>query len=98
MKFSIRNLTFAAGLAVLGMAATQARAQGAILSWGQDEWGAVINTPSGNNFVQVSGGFWFSAALRSDHTVVAWGEDTYGQSSFYPTDANYKGVWAGGDH
>ncbi|MDI9337785.1 MAG: glycine-rich protein [Alphaproteobacteria bacterium] len=49
---------------------------GSVLAWGNNSYGELVNTPTGeNDFVQISAGSRHSLALRSNGTVVAWGNN-----------------------
>ncbi|MFT7669674.1 MAG: hypothetical protein ACI8X5_002379 [Planctomycetota bacterium] len=48
------------------------RADGSIVSWGDDDWGNIGSTPSGTGFTQISGGAIFTIALRADGSIKTW--------------------------
>src|SRR3954467_12536307 len=51
------------------------KADGTVVSWGQNTYGQT-NTPAGlGNVVAVDGGEYHSVALKADGTVVAWGRN-----------------------
>jgi hypothetical protein len=72
--------------------------QSSIVSWGDDPYGQVSNTPTGTGFIQVSGGGYHSVALKTDGTIVSWGRDAYGQVSNTPSGAGFIQVSAGSLH
>lgn len=71
-----------------------------IVSWGLDRYNEVTDTPTGNNFVQVTGGVAHSLALKDDGSIVGWGLDTLvngtptGQVSNTPTGNDFVQVAA----
>ena len=71
---------------------------GSLVSWGNNVYGQVSDTPAGNSFTQVSAGKHFSVALRSDGTLSAWGQDGNSQVTGAPTGAQFAQVSAGGWH
>jgi len=74
------------------------RADGSIVSWGEDSFGQVSNTPSGTRFTQVAAGGFHSLALRIDGSVVSWGNDSNGQVSNSPGGVGFELVAAGLGH
>ena len=50
---------------------------GEVQSWGSDTYGQ-STVPSGDNFVQVTCGYFFSMGLLEDGTIVHWGMATSG--------------------
>jgi hypothetical protein len=68
---------------------------GPLVSWGNDGYGQVSNTPTTNDFTQVGGGANHSVALRSDGSLVSWGNDGDGQVSTTPTTNDFTQVAAG---
>ena len=69
-----------------------------IVSWGRDANGEVSNTPSGNDFTAVSGGYYHSLALRTDGSLISWGNNDNGQVSDTPTGNDFTAVACGGNH
>ena len=72
--------------------------QDAIVSWGDDTYGQVSNTPPGLDFVQVAGGGNHSLALKSDGSIVSWGDDSDGQVSNTPSGTGFIQVAVGYRH
>jgi N6-adenosine-specific RNA methylase IME4 len=71
---------------------------GTLISWGNDTHGQVADTPTTNDFTQVSVGSYYSVALKSDGSLVSWGNDSSGQVSNTPTTNNFVQVSAGASH
>ena len=76
-----------------------------VVSWGDDEYGQVSNTPTGSDFTQVSVGDRHSVALRTDGSLVSWGNpdggdygQNYGQVSETPSGTDFTQVSAGRFH
>jgi hypothetical protein len=67
---------------------------GTLVSWGEDNAGQVTDTPIGNDFTQVSGGFDYSVALKSDGTLISWGNMPLNT----PTGNDFTQVVCGGGH
>src|SRR5215211_790299 len=57
--------------------ATNALAQGPLVSWGSDFYGQVSGTPTGA-FLKVAAGSSHDVAIRTDGTLASWGNDEYG--------------------
>ena len=76
------------------------RADGSIVSWGDDFGGLVSNTPSGTGFTQVAGGYGHSHALHSDGSIQSWGANYYGVVSGTPGGTGFTqvAVGPGGTH
>jgi alpha-tubulin suppressor-like RCC1 family protein len=55
-----------------------------VVCWGRDDDGQVSGVPSGETFVSVSAGVWFTCGVRTNGQVVCWGSDDYGQVSGAP--------------
>ena len=72
--------------------------QGSLRSWGENGNLQVINTPSGNDFTQVAGGYYHSVALRADGSLVSWGYDGNGQVTDTPSGNDFTQVSAGQEH
>ena len=71
---------------------------GTLISWGNDTHGQIADTPTTNDFTQVSVGSYYSVALKSDGSLVSWGNDSSGQVSNTPTTNNFVQVSAGASH
>ena len=52
---------------------------GYIVAWGPEGHGLVINTPTGNDFVDIAARGYHSLALKADGSIVSWGRDLDGQ-------------------
>ena len=65
-----------------------------IVGWGWDE--VVSETPTGNDFVAISGGEDHSLAQRSDGSIISWGLDADGQVSGTPAGTDFTAIAAGG--
>jgi hypothetical protein len=70
-------------------------AGGSLESWGHDASYQVSNTPTTNDFIQVTGGHDHSVALRSDGTLVSWGKNDHQQVANTPTTNDFIQVAAG---
>ena len=71
-------------------------APGSLVSWGDDGPGRISDTPTTNDFTQVSAGGVHSVALRSDGSLVSWGDDLYdGLVLDTPTTNDFTQVSAG---
>ena len=75
----------------------RARADG-IVSWGDDRFGQVSDTPTGTDFIAVAAGWNHSLALTTDGSIIGWGEDNYGQISDAPAGTGFKAVATGSFH
>ena len=53
------------------------RTDGTLVSWGDNTYGQVTNTPTGT-FSAVAAGGWHSVAIRTDGTLVSWGFNGFG--------------------
>ncbi|MBN2019513.1 MAG: DDE-type integrase/transposase/recombinase [Sedimentisphaerales bacterium] len=45
-----------------------------------DNYQQVSATPAGNDFVAISAGYYYSAAVKKDGSIVYWGKNDYGQT------------------
>ena len=63
-------------------------------SWGDDSYGQVSNSPTGDDFIAISGGAYHSLALKGDGSIVSWGDDSYGQVSNTPTGNDFIAISA----
>ena len=91
-----RQPFLALALAVLFVVTSVASA-GTILAWGRDSGG----TPTGNDFVAISGGDYHNLALKSDGSITSWGHDgynEYGLVSDTPTGNTFAGIASGRLH
>ena len=70
-RFFLLQLTFIA--VVLVLAGTCWAEE--IVSWGDNLYSQVSDTPTGKTFVAIAGGAWHSLALISDGSIVSWGGD-----------------------
>ena len=73
------------------------RADGTLLSWGNDGTGQIAGTPTGT-FKAVAAGSYHSIAIRTDGTLISWGDDSASQVSKSPTTGTYIAVAAGEFH
>jgi len=73
-------------------------AAGSLVSWGEDMYLQVTNTPTTNDFIQVSAGSHHSVALKSDGSLVSWGFDGYGLVTDTPSTNDFTQVSGGGEH
>ena len=85
-------------LAFAGLLSSSAQGQNSIVSWGNDLFGQVSNTPNVSDFAQVAGGGGFSLALNHDGLIVAWGNDSFGQVSNAPTGVVFIQIDGGNSH
>ena len=46
-----------------------------LVSWGDDNYGQVTDTPKDSNFTTISANRWHTIALKEDGTIVSWGND-----------------------
>ncbi len=74
--------------------ATGLRADGSLVSWGQDTQGQVSGTPTGSGYVAVDAGLLYSMALHADGTVVAWGGGLAATDDC-PSGSGFKAIGAG---
>ena len=49
---------------------------GHIESFGDNNYGFLDDTPTGSDFIDIYGGYYMAAALRSDGSIVSWGRGT----------------------
>jgi len=73
-------------------------AQGSLVSWGNDYYSHITDTPTGNDFTQVAAGGTHAVALRADGSLVAWGDDAQLQVTDTPLGNNFTQVAAGYGH
>jgi hypothetical protein len=71
---------------------------GYLQSWGNNVYGQVSETPSGNDFTEVSAGANHSVALKSDGTLVSWGNNSSSQVTDTPSGDDFIQISAGGSH
>ena len=64
---------------------------GEVVVWGNDFYRQVSHAPNGR-FLQVSGGWWHSLALRANGSIASWGNDGLGQVSDTPTGNDFAKV------
>jgi hypothetical protein len=69
-----------------------------LVAWGHDSEGQVADTPTSNDFTQVSAGEYHAVALKLDGSLVSWGRDLDGQVSNTPTANTFAQVEAGYRH
>ena len=74
------------------------KADGSIVSWGNNNWGQISNTPPGNDFVSVAVGAIHSLALKADGSIVSWGNNNWGQISNTPSGNDFVAIAGGGHH
>jgi trimeric autotransporter adhesin len=55
------------------------RADGTVIGWGSNTFGATTIPAAATNVVAIAAGLWHSLALRADGTVIGWGWDADGQ-------------------
>jgi len=86
-------------LCLLGTFSAEAGSQpGAVVSWGQNDYG-VTNVPPGlSNVVAIAGGGYHSLALQSNGKVVAWGYNEWGQTNVPRGLSNVVAIAAGYGH
>lgn len=68
-----------------------------LVSWGNNSWNQVTDTPTGA-FKAVAAGGGHNVAIADDGSLVAWGYDEYGQVSEAPTTGMYSAIAAGAVH
>ncbi len=71
------------------------KTDGSLVSWGNDLFRQVSDTPTGKDFVSVSATGYHSVALKTDGSLVSWGNDLFGQVSNTPTGNDFAQM-AGG--
>jgi hypothetical protein len=71
------------------------RANGTLVSWGDDTYGQVGDTPAGDDYVAVATGQNHSLALKADGTLMSWGDDSWGQVSNAPPGNDYVAISGG---
>lgn len=74
------------------------RADGTLVSWGDDTSSVTSNTPKTSTFKAIAAGDYHSVAVRNDGTLVSWGDDTNGQVGNTPATGTYLAVAAGEFH
>ena len=75
------------------LAPAVAASAGEVAAWGGNQQGQT-DAPAGDDFVDVSCGYWFTIALRSDGTVAFWGLNNSGQGDV-PEGELYTDISAG---
>ncbi len=66
-----------------------------LVSWGDDFFEQVSDTPTGSGFTAVAAGASHSVALGSDGSLTSWGDNRFGQVSRTPTGTGFTAVAAG---
>jgi hypothetical protein len=74
------------------------KSDGSIVSWGDDSYGQVSNTPTGTGFERVSCGHGFSLVVRTNGSIAAWGEDFHLQVTNAPSGPGHWQAEAGADY
>ncbi len=69
-----------------------------ILAWGSDGYGAVSDTPTSADFVEVAIGWDHGLALKVDGSIVSWGRDDKGQVTNTPSGNDFVQVAGGALH
>ena len=69
-----------------------------LVSWGDDFYGQVADTPAPDYFTQISAGADHSVALRTDGSLVSWGNDFFNQVTGTPVGNDFTQVSAGWFH
>ena len=69
-----------------------------IVGWGYNDSGQCDAPPGLTNVVAVSGGYYFSVALKDDGTVVVWGDGSQGETNVPTGLTNVTSIAAGGYH
>jgi len=67
-----------------------------VVAWGRPDDGQCDVPPGLTNVIDVSAGYAFSLALKSDGTVVAWGDNTFGETNVPVGLSNVTSIAAGG--
>jgi len=70
---------------------------GRIKGWGDNSRGQ-LGFPDGDEYVQLSAGFWHGLALKSDGSIVGWGYNSHNQAKGCPKGTDYVQVAAGWGH
>jgi len=71
------------------------RADGSLVSWGQDTQEMVSDTPPGTGFVAVDAGLLYSMALHEDGTIHAWGGGLADSEDTRPAGGGFTDIAAG---
>lgn len=71
---------------------------GSILSWGQDDFNQVTDSPADLDYTQVDSGGYHSVAIRSDGSLFSWGNDSDLQVTNTPSGTDFVEVSAGAYH
>jgi hypothetical protein len=69
-----------------------------LTSWGADTYGAVSQTPIGNDFVSIACGAEHSFAIKTDGTIVSWGQDFFQQVTDSPAGSDFVQLAGGWNH
>ena len=72
-------------------------ADGSAVCWGNDGYGQVSDTPTGDRFMTIAAGTHHTCGIRTDSTVVCWGRNDHGESS-PPTDDRFSAIFIGAYH
>lgn len=67
----------------------------ALVSWGDDSFNQVSNTPSDSNYKHISVGYFHCCAVKLDGSLASWGRDNYNQVSNTPTSNDFSLVECG---
>jgi alpha-tubulin suppressor-like RCC1 family protein len=93
-----RLLTNVVAVSAGGTHALALRGDGAVVAWGQNEFGQT-SVPAGlNDATAVAAGWAHSLALRKNGTVVEWGDNREGCGPAPPGLSNVVAISAGGGH
>ncbi|MDA9860540.1 Ig-like domain-containing protein [Planctomycetota bacterium] len=71
---------------------------GILTSWGRDDDDQVTDTPTGNDFIHISGGEYHSVALKSDGSLVSWGLNSSNQVTDTPSGNDFIQISGGYRH
>jgi trimeric autotransporter adhesin len=74
------------------------KADGTVVSWGDNSYGQTIIPTSATNAVAIAAGGGHSLALKAEGEIVSWGNNSSGQINIPASATNVVAIAAGGSH
>ena len=92
------DLTDLVAVAAGGRHSLGLKADGSIVAWGWNGYGACEVPDPNADFIAVAAGAVFSLGLKADGSIVAWGYDHGGVADVPEPNADFVSIAAGGHH